>query len=209
MPAMRRMTAKTQIFQLKIQLLGIRPPVWRRVLVPGDMNLAELHDVIQTAMGWTDSHLHEFDVAGARYGVPYQDWDMDGVADESRVKLFRAAWEGDRLRYDYDFGDGWEHDVKVEKVFDPQPTTRYPCCVGGRRACPPEDVGGPWGYQTFLAAIADAGHDEQEEWVEWVGGGFDPTEFDAAAADKALDPLAWADAPIGRSVRRTSRPVSR
>jgi hypothetical protein len=199
MAVVRRITAKTRIFQLKIQLREVRPPVWRRVLVPGEMNLAELHDVVQIAMGWTDSHLHEFDIDGARYGVPDPDWGMDAVADESRVKFFRVAREGSRLRYAYDFGDGWEHDVVVEKVLSPQPGTRYPCCTGGRGACPPEDVGGPWGYQDFLAAVADAGHDEHERWIEWAGGGFDPGAFDVASVDKALDVLAWADAPVRRA----------
>jgi Plasmid pRiA4b ORF-3-like protein len=183
-------------FQLRILLREVRPPVWRRVLVPGEMTLVELHEVVQTVMGWSNSHLHEFDVDGARYGVPDSDWGLDEVADESRVKLFRVAREGGRLRYAYDFGDGWQHDLTVEKVLARQPGTRYPRCIGGRRACPPEDVGGPWGYQDFLAAVADPGHDEHEQWVEWIGGGFDPAEFDLAAADKALDAFAWADSPI-------------
>jgi hypothetical protein len=195
----RGVTAKTRIFQLKIQLREVRPPVWRRVLVPGEMTLADLHTVVQIAMGWTDSHLHEFDIDGARYGLPVPDWGLDEVADESRVKLFRVAREGSRLRYAYDFGDGWEHDVVVEKVLSLQPGTRYPCCIGGRRACPPEDVGGPWGYQDFLAAVADTEHDEHEQWIEWVGGGFDSDAFDIAAADKALDVLAFAEAPVRRA----------
>jgi hypothetical protein len=197
MAAARRVTAKTRIFQLKIQLRDVRPPVWRRVLVPGEMSLAELHEVVQTAMGWTDSHLHEFEVEGGRYGVPDPDWGLDEVVDESQVKLFRVAREGTRLRYAYDFGDGWQHDVMVEAVADRQSGMRYPCCVAGRRACPPEDVGGPWGYQDFLAAVSDPSHDEHEHWVEWVGGGrFDPAEFDFAAVDKALDPFAWAESPV-------------
>jgi hypothetical protein len=191
----RRVGAKTRVFQLKIQLREVRPPVWRRVLVPGEMTLAELHEVMQTAMGWSNSHLHEFEVEGVQYGVPDSDWGLDEVADESRVKLFRVAREDARLRYAYDFGDGWQHDITVEKVLSPQPGTRYPCCIAGRRACPPEDVGGPWGYQDFLAAVEDPGHDEHEHWVEWVGGGFDPAEFDLAAVDEAMDAFAWADGP--------------
>jgi hypothetical protein len=191
----RRVGAKTRVFQLKIQLREVRPPVWRRVLVPGEMTLAELHKVMQTAMGWSNSHLHEFEVEGVQYGVPDSDWGLDEVADESRVKLFRVAREDARLRYAYDFGDGWQHDITVEKVLSPQPGTRYPRCIAGRRACPPEDVGGPWGYQDFLAAVEDPGHDEHEHWVEWVGGGFDPAEFDLAAVDEAMDAFAWADGP--------------
>jgi hypothetical protein len=196
MPAARRVTAKTRIYQLKVQLREVRPPVWRRVLVPGEMDLAELHEVVQAAMGWTNSHLHEFEAEGARYGVPDPDWDLDEVADESGVRLSRIAGEGSRLRYAYDFGDGWQHDVIVEKVLPRQPGLRYPCCAAGRRACPPEDVGGPWGYEDFLAAVGDPGHDEHEQWDEWAGGGFDPAEFNLPAVNKALEAFAWADSPL-------------
>jgi Plasmid pRiA4b ORF-3-like protein len=131
MAAARRLMAKTRIFQLKVQLRVVRPPVRRRVLVPGEMDLAELHEVVQTAMGWSNSHLHEFEVGGARYGIPDPDWGLDEVADESGVKLSRIVREGSRLRYAYDFGDGWEHDVIVEKVLSREPGARYP----GRVRC--------------------------------------------------------------------------
>jgi len=193
MAATRRVTAKTPIFQLKVQLREVRPPVWRRLLVSSAMDLAELHEVVQTAMGWTDSHLHEFEAEGARYGVPDPEWDLDDVADEFGVRLSRIAGEGSRLRYTYDFGDGWEHDLIVEKVLNRQPGMRYPCCVAGRRACPPEDVGGPWGYRDFLLALSDPSHDEHEQWLEWVGGEFDSSAFDMTAVNKALEALAWAN----------------
>lgn len=112
----RRITGKTQIYQLKIQLRHVRPPIWRRALVPGEMTLAELHDVIQTAMGWTNTHLHEFEIDDVSYGEPDPEGELDEVADDAKVKLFRVAHEGGRIRYAYDFGDGWEHDVLVEKV---------------------------------------------------------------------------------------------
>ena len=195
MAAGRRITPRTRIFQLKIQLREVRPPVWRRVLVPGDIDLAELHEVVQTVMGWTNSHLHEFETGAARYGVPDPDWDLDDVADESGVKLSQIVAEGSRVRYAYDFGDGWQHDLIVEKVLSPQPGLRYPCCLAGRRACPPEDVGGPWGYQDFLVAMNDPGHDEHELRLEWAGGRFDPAEFDPPAVDKALRAFAW---PVAR-----------
>lgn len=203
MPAARRITAKTTIYQLKIQLRRVRPPVWRRVLVPGETTFAELHEVFQVAMGWTDSHLHEFEVDGARYGVPDPEWEPGEVRDESLGRLFRVAQEGTRFRYVYDFGDGWEHDVTVEKVLDPQPGARYPCCIGGRRACPPEDVGGPWGYEDFLAAVADPGHDEHEQWLDWVGGEFDPAGFDVATVNTVLGHFAWSDASDRRSLHPT------
>lgn len=115
------------------------------MLVPGEIDLGELHDVIQTAFGWTNSNLHQFEIGTARYGTLDPDSGMDDVADESRAKLFRLAEEGSRLSYTYDFGDNWDHHVTVEKVLDAQAGTRYPNCSAGRRACPPEDVGGPWG----------------------------------------------------------------
>ncbi len=196
MPDARRIMPGTRIFQLKIQLLGVRPPIWRRVMVPGEMTLAQLHHVIQTAMGWTDSHLHEFEVGDARYGVPDPDWGSGDVKDEARAKLFRMAKEGEQVRYTYDFGDGWEHQVTVEKVLAADPGIRYPSCTGGRGACPPEDVGGAWGYQDFLAALNDPGHEDHEDRVEWMGRPFDPAEFDLAATDAALSAYAWAGRPV-------------
>lgn len=197
MAAERRITARTRIFQLKIGLAGIRPPVWRRVLVPGEIDLGELNDVIQTAFGWTNSHLHEFEIGKARYGVPDPEWGTDDVLDESRTKLSRVAAEGDRLEYVYDFGDNWVHHVTVEKVLGAERGTRYPSCTAGRRACPPEDVGGPWGYSDFLQALADPNHDEHEHYSVWIGGaGFDPDAFDLPAADAAMGAFAWAASPL-------------
>jgi Plasmid pRiA4b ORF-3-like protein len=110
-PAPRRIASKIKIFQLKITLAGVHQPVWRRVLVPGEMTLAELHDIVQIAMGWTDSHLHEFELGDARYGTLDPDWGRDDVKDEAQLKLFRLAAAGSRFRYRYDFGDYWRHDI--------------------------------------------------------------------------------------------------
>jgi hypothetical protein len=187
-----RVTAKTKIFELSVVLREVRPPVRRRVQVPGEITLAQLHDVLQLALGWTDSHLHEFRVGKDRYGCPDPDWGDDDVADESKVKLFRLVGQaGQVVVYLYDFGDGWTHDITVEKVLAPQPGTGYPRCVSGRRACPPEDVGGPWGYEHFLGAISDPSHDEHAEWLEWVGGGFDPDEFDLDEVNEVFEAMAW------------------
>jgi hypothetical protein len=186
-----RLTAKTKIYEIKIELRGVRPSVLRRVQVPAEMTLAGLHEVVQVAMGWTDSHLYEFDVGGARYGLPDPDWDFDEVRDEARVKLFRVVEQGGRLDYVYDFGDRWNHRLTVEKVLAPEPGVAYPRCVSGRRACPPEDVGGPGGYERFLAAMADPTHLEHEHYREWVGGSFDSAAFDLGAVNQALAELAW------------------
>jgi hypothetical protein len=196
-----RVTAKTKIFEIKIELREVHPAVLRRVRVPADMTLAGLHAVVQVAMGWTDSHLHEFEVNGVRYGLPDPDWDVDEVRDEARAMLFRLVGQSDRVDYVYDFGDGWTHRLTVENVLAPEPGVSYPRCVSGRRACPPEDVGGSWGYDEFLVAMADPAHPEHEHNREWLGGPFDPAAFDLDTVNQALAELAWQPlaAPAGSS----------
>ncbi|QGK68986.1 plasmid pRiA4b ORF-3 family protein [Allosaccharopolyspora coralli] len=186
------MTAKTKIFRIEIVLVDVAPLVRRVVEVPGEMSLAMLHAVVQEAMGWEHAHLHEFGVGGVRYGMPDPGWDA-GVADESRTKLFRLVAAGDRMDYVYDFGDGWEHALRVEDVVDAEPGVRYPRCVDGQGACPPEDVGGVPGYQLFLETLADPAHPDHDDQTAWWGGDrFDAASFDLAAADRALEGLAWA-----------------
>lgn len=176
----------TSIHQLKVTLRGIRPPIWRRIQVPSTINLRRLHDVIQETMGWTQSHLYAFEIDGEQYGEPSRDDDLPMRSAKS-TQLRRIAPEaGGRLLYTYDFGDDWEHLVQVEKVLPPEPGVAYPRCVAGKRACPPEDVGGIWGYQEFLEAIKDPDHEEHESMLEWVGGEFDPEAFDPRAVNVAL-----------------------
>jgi hypothetical protein len=176
-----------------VTLEGSKPPIWRRLQVPGDTTLGELHDIIQIAMGWTDSHLHQFIVGGSYFGLPDPDWDdMRDMKDERRFRLDQiVAKEGDKFRYEYDFGDGWLHQVLVEKIVPPDPEQVYPLCVKGRRACPPEDVGGVWGYEEFLVAIRDPKHPEHEEYRGWIGGPFDPEAFDLEETNDWL--LDWAE----------------
>ncbi len=167
-------------YELKITLLDTEPPIWRRVQVPGSVKFPQLHAVIQTAMGWTGSHLHEFEVDGIRYGNPDPDYGA-GVISETKVRLADVAGEGDRLEYLYDFGDGWLHDVLVEKVLPtakgkPKPKA---ACLDGRRACPPEDVGGPPGFADFLEAYGEPAHEDYQHYREWVGENYDPLAFDA------------------------------
>jgi Plasmid pRiA4b ORF-3-like protein len=188
--ARRRRSGPARIYQLKVTLKGIRPPIWRRLLIRADTKLEQLHEVLQTAMGWYDSHLHQFVADGVQYGVPDDDWGAE-VRDESLVTLADVApAAGDRLLYEYDFGDGWEHDLLVEKVLEPEPGATYPVCLKGRRARPPEDVGGIWGYAEFLQILSDPDHPEYEERLEWIGGEFDPEEFDAEDVNAALASLA-------------------
>ncbi|MEW6427833.1 MAG: plasmid pRiA4b ORF-3 family protein [Thermodesulfobacteriota bacterium] len=174
------------IYQLKITLRGSKPPIWRRVLVPGSFSLAKLHRVIQLAMGWSDSHLHQFDIGGHGYGIPHPD-DWVQVADERRQILGRLGLkEKNKFFYQYDFGDDWQHAITVEKILEPAAEGKYPICTGGKRACPPEDVGGVWGYGDFLAALADPGHEEHESYKEWAGEDFDPERCDLDAINKVL-----------------------
>ena len=168
--------------RLKITLRGVRPPVWRRLVVPASMTLAQLHSVFQTAMGWTDSHLHSFEVGGVLYGDVEE---FDGpVGNETRTRLSSVIGSASKFRYEYDFGDGWEHDVVVEQVLSTSVIT--PSCVAGRRACPPEDCGGPGGYAYLLDVLADSDHEEHAHLAEWVGGSFDPEAFDVAETSDLL-----------------------
>jgi len=173
------------MYHMTITLRGIRPPVWRRVQVPGAIRLAAFHEVIQTVFGWTDSHLHQFRIDCTSYGQP-DDFD-EAVEDESGVTLAKAL--GARIKrflYVYDFGDNWEHDVVVENIVAGNSGSEGPLCRGGRRHRPPEDCGGPSGYQNFLEAIRNPGHEKHDAMLEWVGGSFDTEAFDLAAVSRAL-----------------------
>jgi hypothetical protein len=172
--------------QLKITIQEIRPPIWRRVRVPGRMSLETLHRVIQIVFGWTDSHLHEFRIGETRYGQADEFSELD-MLDERRVSVADALGKKTkRLVYTYDFGDDWRHEVVVEKVEPAGPGEDRAVCLGGKRHGPPDDCGGPWGYVEFLEAIHDPRHEQHEEMVEWIGGGFNPETFDLAAVNKRL-----------------------
>lgn len=171
-------------FTLKIELLDIKPPIWRRIGVVSDIKLNKLHRVIQEAMGWTDSHLHDFRIGDVNYGQPTGNdfFEMD-QADESKEHLGNLVAQGDKFLYNYDFGDDWRHRIKVEKV---EPLVSEPLSeawlLAGKRACPPEDVGGPWGYAEFLDAISDPESPEAQEMLDWVGENFDSDAFDIEQA---------------------------
>jgi hypothetical protein len=174
-----------QIFQLRISLVDVSPEVWRRVAVPGGYTLDRLHRVIQYAMGWQNCHLHSFEVEGVQYGEPDPEGELD-LRDELEVRLDAVAGKDSRLGYTYDFGDWWEHDISVEAIYPGEPDIRYPLCLEGERACPPEDVGGALGYAGFLAALADPAHPQHEGMREWIGRPFDPAEFDPDRATTLL-----------------------
>ncbi len=184
--------ASAAAYQLKISLRGIsKPPVWRRVLVPDAIRLDELHEVILHTMGWDGSHLHVFTHGWAEYGTP--DADL-GHRDERRVYLSELlAGAGDRLRYTYDFGDGWEHDIVLERALPLEAAVQYPRCLAGKGACPPEDCGGVWGYADLKEILADPAHEDHQEMLEWLdldsAGAFDPASFSTADVNGSLEHL--------------------
>jgi hypothetical protein len=157
------------VYRLKVTLRGSRPPIWRRFLVPGDVTLKRLHDCLQAVMGWYDDHLHQFHCRGVLYGTTDREFGLAPVSEtKTRVdELLRRP--KDRLVYEYDFGDGWEHDVILEAVLPPGRADRYPVVESGRRACPPEDVGGISGCERSLEIISHIMHPEHEDTMEWVG----------------------------------------
>lgn len=180
---------KHPVYQLKITLDGIKPPIWRRVLIASQVDLEQLHETIQTAMGWEDDHLHQF-VSGRKcYGLPDGDYGPE-VEDETRYRVSQLLKrEKDRIGYEYDFGDSWEHTVLLEKILPAEDESRLPRCIDGKRACPPEDCGGIWGYQELLEIFRDPSHPEYEETMEWLGDEYDPEHFDVAEVNQELTEL--------------------
>jgi len=182
------MPAPKSICQIKVTLNNSKPPIWRRILVADTTTLSQLHDILQIVMGWTNSHLHHFIVNDEFFGDPADDEFGDmGIRDETRFKLNQlVSREGFRFRYEYDFGDSWLHDLVVEKILPPEKGAHYPVCIAGKRACPPEDVGGVWGYDDFLKTISNPKHPERKEMLEWIGGDFDTEHFDLEQVNKVL-----------------------
>jgi len=195
---------QAQVFQFKIVLNQISPTIWRRIIVPSDYTFWDLHVAIQDAMGWQDCHLHEFRIADPRIdsqlsiGIPDKD-----IVDDPQ---FLASWEiaiaelispaNSEVIYIYDFGDWWEHTITFEKLSNSEPSIAYPVCVAGERACPPENSGGPLGYQLFVEAMGDPNHESHEQYREWFFGEFDAEKFDPAEVEFD-DPLARWDLAIG------------
>lgn len=175
------------IHQLKVTLLDLAPPVWRRVAVPSDYTLGDLHHVIQYAMGWEHAHLHDFRIGKTTYSDPGMGMALDGDEDEWEAPLSRVVPRARRkFRYLYDFGDNWEHEIQVESVGTPDPAQRYPAVLAGERACPPDDCGGVWGYVDLLEILADPSHSEYEERMEWLDRPIDPEAFDLKEVNKRL-----------------------
>ena len=181
------MNAKKLMFQFKVRLKDIEPAIWRRIVVPASYNFWDLHVAIQDSMGWLDYHLHVFRVVNPET----KEIDEVGIPDDEPIDdglEYLPGWElpivayfielGDTADYNYDFGDGWEHEIVLEGVLLKDPKTKYPKCIGGAQACPPEDCGGIGGYESLLKIIRDPSHEEHESMMEWLGGKYDPKAFD-------------------------------
>lgn len=167
-----------RVLILHMEFKWIKLSIWRRVAVPGNITLSKLHRVIQAVFGWSDTHLHEFEIDGESYGVPDAEWGPP-VISEQRKKLISVLYGKKTFRYVYDFGDNWELRIKVEKTLPAIIFPQVPCCIDGAYARPPEDIGGAPGYEDFLAALVNPNHPEHEAMLEWHGDdGFDPTAFD-------------------------------
>jgi hypothetical protein len=178
------MAKPPMVYQLKVTLEDIKPAIWRRLQVPGDITLGKLHFVFQDALGWQNSHLHHFLVVERRIGMIDVDELDEELEDEDTVKLARVASEGSRFVYEYDFGDSWRHDIEVEKVLTAEPKPK-PLCLEGKRACPPEDCGGTYGYAELLKALKKPTK-RNAELREWLGDDYDPELFDLASTNAAI-----------------------
>lgn len=182
---MEQLSAK--LLQLRITLSNIDPPIWRRVLVTDDLTFAQLHKVIQAAMGWEDYHMHEFEVGEIRVGDatpdPFGLGSVPRPLSEKKTRLSDVLGNRRKFRYWYDFGDDWWHEIAIEKRLPDDGLG--PRLLAGERACPPEDCGGPWGYADLLETLADPDRPDHEELREWAGD-FDPERFDLEVAAKAV-----------------------
>ena len=190
-PGIGASPASERLYQVKIPLLDARPPIWRRIQVR-DGTLDKLHEHIQTAMGWTNSHLHHFRVGEQLYGDPdlmqenFEEMEYEDSTSTRLSAILPRSGKRFAFEYEYDFGDGWRHEVLFEGCLRAERGQRYPVCLEGERACPPEDVGGVRGYRDFLQAITDPEHEDHDRLLEWAGGRFDPQGFDPAKATKAM-----------------------
>jgi hypothetical protein len=178
--------SKPSIYQIEVTLMGSDPPIWRRIVVPSSMTLPKFHALLQIVMGWENYHLHQFMAEEQYFGMPDPHFPSD-MKSEARVKLKRLLpAKATSAIYEYDFGDGWEHQLVLEKVLPYEEGEPLPRCLEGQRACPPEDCGGIIGYEHLLEAVSDPEHPEHADLSEWLGEGFDPERFDASVANFEL-----------------------
>jgi len=188
----KKIAVPLEIYQLKVTLLGTNPPIWRRRLVPADMTLAQLHNVLQAAMGWEDGHMHEFSSGQRRFGRPDPEDRLMGLPSAENERAVRLSGilvrVGSKATYTYDFGDSWEHSIVLEKRLPVDPNVVYPVCTDGQLACPPEDCGGIPGFYDLVEALSDRNHERHEEMLEWIGE-FDPQAFSVDQVNRMLAPM--------------------
>lgn len=177
------------IYQIKNSLKEVKPPVWRRFQVSGNISLYKLHQVIQVLMDWYDYHLFEFTINNVPFGIP-DDEVTYALKDARRYKLDRVLHEGAKVHYAYDFGDGWEIVLEVEKVIPSESELKHAVCLKGKRNAPPEDCGGPWGYYDYLELLKTPPDENEDEEIrerrEWIGVDFDPEYFNLEEINEAL-----------------------
>jgi len=178
-----------QVYQFKITLEEAEPKIWRRIQVPENYSLWDLHTAIRDSMGWTDSHLHQFEVINPKtnkkeiVGIPEyvygeEPLDFETLAGwELKIRTYFTNSDNTIISYLYDFGDGWRHIIQFEGIYPQESDTKYPLCLDGKRACPPEDCGGVGGYENFLEIINDPQNDEHQSMLDWVGGKFNSEKF--------------------------------
>ncbi len=180
------------VYQLKVGLLETDPIIWRRFVIPARVTLHRLHLVLQVVMGWKNYHLYRFQLRASEYGEPDPEnefFELD-FNNSKRMKLRNLMTpKGSLLLYEYDFGDSWEHEVLLEDILEAEPDQHYPLCLAGERACPPEDCGGPSRYAEMLEIIGNPEHEEYEDYMTWLGGRFDPNQFDAEAVNRRLSSM--------------------
>ena len=179
-----------QIYQIQIALKGSKPKIWRRLLIPSDTSLPKLHEIIQIAMGWEGYHLHQFEKNNICYSTKSIEDDMWGgvdIVDYKRIKISSLLIsEKDKIKYEYDFGDSWEHDVILEKITDVTEKPKHAVCIAGKRNCPPEDCGGIWGYEDLLEILKNPEHAEYQEMLDWLGDEFDAEYFSKDETNQLL-----------------------
>lgn len=180
------------IYQIKISLKGSKPKIWRRVLIFPNVLLSDFHIIIQKVMGWENYHLHQF-IHQKKYYCDEDHDDFWGFGDtninykKKKIKVFDLLkTEKDKMIYEYDFGDSWEHDIVLEKILLVEDTINYPICIAGKMNCPPEDCGGIWGYVDMLEALKNPESKEHEGFVEWIGADFDPKYFNIDEINQLL-----------------------
>lgn len=175
------------IIQLKITLKWSKPPIWRRVLVDKKATFYDLHNIIQVAMGWWNYHLYEFNINGQEIGDPNDDFDFREIIDASTITLGSMITKpNQKFEYEYDFGDGWTHQIVAEKFLPRDSKIKYPTCIAGKLCCPPEDCGGMYGFYELLEIAGDKKHPDREEMLEWLSEDYDATYFDKEEVNQEL-----------------------